>query len=172
MLVLLALAVASPLPEACHRPEVVQSLDAGWSLEQGVLSRHGETVLAGVHGRVAHGGGRILAAVVVEEPVRTDLALVEADGSARLLGLEAHPDRVALSPDGRVAAYVSGHTGYASLWVLPLDGTPRQLTNVDLVRTPGRAPEGFVPAPDGPPRFDGDLLRWTAADGEHAVSWR
>ena len=58
--------------------------------------------------------------------------------------------------------------GIASVWVtrVPAAGerprTPTQLTNVGLVRTPGQAPEGFVPPPDRGP------LTW---QDDHTVAW-
>lgn len=82
-------------------------------------------------------------------------------------------DRVALSPDGAHVAYVRGGV-YPRMEIVAVDGgEPRVLTNEDLVRTPGKAPEGFVPPPhEGPPRFDGDRLVWEAPDGTHEVPWR
>lgn len=86
-------------------------------------------------------------------------------------------DRPTPSPDGRRLAFVSGHTGIASWWVVAVDGpvpvplaAARQITNVGLgAHRPGVAPEGFVPVPDGA------TYRWTAAGlewvaGGHAYS--
>ena len=85
------------------------------------------------------------------------------------------PDRVVVSPEGAVA-FVSGRTGLASVWVLLPRGTePVQLTNVGLEgvkRSPGHPPPGFVAAPPGPMRFEGDTLTWTGPDGPLAVAWR
>lgn len=87
--------------------------------------------------------------------------------------VEGVVDRVALSPDGAYAAYVRGGEVPRIELVATAGGEPRVLTNADVVRVPGQAPEGFVPPPHrDPPRFEGDELVWAAADGEHRVRWR
>lgn len=81
------------------------------------------------------------------------------------------PNRLAISPDGARIAYVATAGGIASVWIVEV-ATARatQLTNVDLVRSPGAAPAGFVPVPHRtPPRFEGDVLTWTSPDGDHEV---
>jgi hypothetical protein len=78
-----------------------------------------------------------------------------------LVDWEGPQDRPVFSPSGRSLAFVSGHTGFASVWVLHLDSEEAiQLNNVDLVRTPGTAPEGFMPPPE-------DVMEWT----ETTLSW-
>lgn len=85
-------------------------------------------------------------------------------------------DRPALSPDGRRLAFVSGTTGLASFWVVPLDGPLPvpfargvQLSNKDLVRVPGQAPEGFLPPPTTVlPTWDEQGLSWSA----QGKAWR
>ncbi|MCB9672106.1 MAG: hypothetical protein H6736_07075 [Alphaproteobacteria bacterium] len=182
MLVALALACSpSPAPEIGGAemdgvPDVRQRFTARhrWALADGVLTRDDQPVLTGVIGEVAQVDDRVVAAVVVEEPVTTDLAVIDGSATPRLLGLEQSPDRVALSPDGTHAAFVSG-AGWASVWVVPVDLSepPEQLTNVGLVRRKGGLPEGFVPPPLEPPTFRGDTLEWTPADGvPRSVRWR
>ncbi len=96
--------------------------------------------------------------------VETDLWRVTLpDGvPARITAWVGSEDRPVVSPDGRRLAFVSGRTGVASWWVIDLpdeqggDALPvpeeaaRQVTNVGVTRgRPGRAPQGFVPPPDG-----------------------
>lgn len=89
-------------------------------------------------------------------------------------------DRPVLSPDGRRLAFVSGHTGIASWWVVDLDGAlpvsverARQLTNVGLESQPrgtGRPPDGWVPVPDGHEyAWTSDGLSWVARDQRHGL---
>jgi hypothetical protein len=103
-----------------------------------------------------------------------ELVEVSADGGLvrRVLVADGGPDRVAISPSGEQVAWVdAGPEGFASVFSLAIDGGARvQLTNVGVVRTPGRAPEGFVPPPhDAPPRFEGGALAWRSEAGEHSV---
>jgi hypothetical protein len=85
-------------------------------------------------------------------------------------------DRPVLSPDGRRLAFVSGTTGLASFWMVPLDGPLPvpieqgvQLSNKDLDRIPGQAPEGFLPPPTTIlPRWDAQGLSWSA----QGKAWR
>jgi hypothetical protein len=81
------------------------------------------------------------------------------------------PNRIAVSADASHIAYVSSANGLAALWVVAVDtGETLQLTNRDLVRVPGAAPDGFVPVPDrSPPRFEGDRLVWSSRQGKHEV---
>jgi hypothetical protein len=116
----------------------------------------------------------------VMDPDR-DLHLRLDDGRVvQLTDLPGAEDGEALSPDGRWVAFVGGDTGIASVWAVrvPAGGekapAPVQLTNVSLEhqpRTPGQAPEGFVPLPDdGPLRWiDARTIAWTAAGVEHRV---
>jgi len=87
------------------------------------------------------------------------LFLLDASGRlAEVVGAGAHNDRAAFSPDGTDIAFVSDRTGIPAVFVLHrASGDVEQLTNNDLRRVPGRAPDGYVPPPvDGP-------LRWTDA---------
>ena len=80
-----------------------------------------------------------------------------------------------VSPDGAWVAFVSGTTGIASVWAVPMPTaedprpTPIQLTNVglqDAKRVPGMPPEGFVPVPEsanGLSFVDARTVTWTAA---------
>lgn len=93
------------------------------------------------------------------------------DGWERVTLVEGgRPDRLALSPDGEVVAFVWGITGVASVWTVPTDGGPAtQRTNRALVRVPGQAPAGFVPPPREPPGFAGTALAWTVDGVVHRV---
>ncbi len=85
-------------------------------------------------------------------------------------------DRPVVSPDGRRLAFISGTTGLASFWMVSLDGPLPvpieqgvQLSNKDLVRIPGQAPEGFVPPPTTVlPGWDDQGLSWSA----QGQAWR
>lgn len=84
---------------------------------------------------------------------------------------DGHPDRLALSADGRWLAWVASREGLPAVHAGRfLDDTAVVLTNAGLDRSrPGRPP-GFVPPPhEGPLRIDGDRIVWTSPDGEHAV---
>lgn len=177
MLLLLALTSPGAHAEDDRPPRIeVSAIVAGtaWHLADGVLTRDGEPVLTGVVGEPAFGARAVAAAAVREEPVHTELIVLRGADVLRPTPPEHRPDRVALAPDGSTVAYVSGHTGWASLWVVPVDGgAPRQLTNAGLARRKGGPPEGFVPPPHlDAPWFDGDLLVWDAPDGRHSVAWR
>ncbi len=119
----------------------------------------------------------------VMDPDR-DVHVTLADGtSVRATAMEGAEDSEAVSPDGRLVAFVGGDTGIASVWVVEVPkpgqapGTPVQLTNVgleDQPRTPGRAPEGFVPPPDRAPLrwLDATTVAWTAAGVEYTAEVR
>ncbi|MDP2313651.1 MAG: hypothetical protein Q8P41_12145 [Pseudomonadota bacterium] len=98
------------------------------------------------------------------------------DGAVRAVPIleEGRPDRLALAPDGTTLAYVAGTSGIASVWVVPVaGGRPRQLTNVNLASTPGRAPADFVhPPDDGPVQFVGSRVVWVARGAEREATWR
>ena len=102
-------------------------------------------------------GGAVGAAIV-------RIAQCDASGLGRVLTVVddgGRPDRLAFSPDGRHIAYVSSAaSGYASVWIVGTDGAARQLTNLALQPTPGRAPDGFTPPPSSAPRFVGSRLQW------------
>lgn len=109
------------------------------------------------------GDGGIYAVRIVDE--RPSVVPLLTDG---------RPDRLALSPDGSMLAYVGGHSGIASVWTLPtIAGAPRQVTNVGLLNSQGRAPTGFVPPPErGPVRFDGGRVVWMAEGTARSARWR
>lgn len=85
------------------------------------------------------------------------------------------------SPDGAWVAFVSGTTGIASVWAVPMPTadvpkpTPVQLTNVGIERTkrtPGQPPAGFVPVPEtanGLRWVDDRTVAWTAGGQEYSV---
>lgn len=87
-------------------------------------------------------------------------------------------DRPSPSPDGRWLAFVSGRTGIAALWRVPLDGPlpvplerGEQLTNHETRRAPGQPPPGFLPPPTSEgPDWEGSTLRWTAGGRAHALA--
>ncbi|MFK7928163.1 MAG: hypothetical protein AB8H79_08225 [Myxococcota bacterium] len=100
--------------------------------------------------------------------------LVVCGERCRTLVTVGHPDRVALSEDGEMVAYVAGSHGLPAIFVSPFaGGEARQLTNAGLHRHfPGKPP-GFVPPPqDGPLRFEGSELVWVALGQEHRVGWK
>lgn len=103
--------------------------------------------------------------VMVEPPTGTAVFV----GERELVGLDFRPDRLATA-QGHLA-FVSGRTGWSSVWIVPLDGStpPRQLTNVDLPKDR----TGFVAPPAHPPVFKGAFLLWRDGWGQvHRVRWR
>lgn len=133
---------------------------------------------------VAHGGTPRVPAPVLDAPA--DAPAPESRGCApsgslcvrvsgeELLfsdgvvhGVPAGADRVAVADD-RWVAFVAPRHGWPSVHVLSPAGEVLAVTNLDLVRTPGRAPEGFVPPPvrEGDLRIEGSALAWTLPDGE------
>lgn len=146
-----------------------------WSLENQVLYRNGEPVVERVIGRPSFRGDRVAVAAVLIEPVHTGLYILDGSQEPVLLDLLAEPDRLTLSPDGQHIAFVSGHTGWASVYILDLvaRGEPEQLTNTVVVRQKGGPPLHFTPAPASPVSFQEDFLVWTDGRGEpHRVRWR
>ena len=78
---------------------------------------------------------------------------------------------LAVSPRGDRVAFLAASAGLPALWTVATDGgSPQQLTNVDLPRPKGRAPEGFVPPPlrASDVWWLGDAIAFDAADG----TWR
>ncbi|MCB9674583.1 MAG: hypothetical protein H6737_05660 [Alphaproteobacteria bacterium] len=172
---MLTLFLALALAEEDGRPEwsLETTVDGVvWTLEARVLRRDGVVLAEDVLGVPAFAGGVVAFARVAEAPVGTELVVI-AHGERRVLvGPDVRPDRVALAPDGQTVAYVSGMTGWASVYVQALDGAPRQLTNIGLARRKSTPPEGFTAPPhEGPPVFEGDALCWTA-DTRICVPWR
>jgi len=82
-------------------------------------------------------------------------------------GIPAGADRVAVADD-RWVAFVAPRHGWPSVHVLSPGGEVLAVTNLELVRTPGRAPEGFVPPPvrEGDLRIEGSAVAWTMPDGK------
>jgi hypothetical protein len=163
-----ALSAAAFSGEGCLDPFTASST---WSLSTGTLT---------LERGVLELDGRLLAAEVESVDVRGDRVVwVEhrSDGLLRdlwsydalsdvpmPLTLATTPSQPVLSDDASRVAYVDGRTGLTALWLQPVDGGEAiQLTNHDLVRTPGQAPEGFVPSPDaGDLAFEPGRLTWTA----------
>ena len=121
-----------------------------------------ETDRTPVDGLLARTGA---AGVVVESRRLEDglphLLLVGPE--ARELGLG---DRPLLSPDGSELVFVRGPI--ASIWHLDLaSGVETQLTALEQ----GRPPPDFVEVPvKAFASWDGDVLRWSAPDGEHVMA--
>lgn len=84
------------------------------------------------------------------------------------------PDRVAISPDGQLVAWVASVDGLPAVFVAPFDrGPATQLTNVGLEPASEGPPVGFVAPPHlGPPRFEAGALAWESPDGPIAVELR
>lgn len=112
----------------------------------------------------------------------TDLWRVALPGGSpqQLTAWRGSEDRPVLSPDGQRLAFVSGHTGIASWWLVDLDGAlpvpverARQLSNLgveDQPRSPGQPPAGWVPVPEGHDYAWTDAgLRWVARGQEHRL---
>lgn len=116
------------------------------------------------------GSGRSVEAGWEPEALGSRLLAIEGGRTRVLVDASWNADRPALSDDGRWVAFVSGRSGFASVWIVAFEGgEPRQLTNVGVAREKGAtgAPAGFVPPPvDGSLRFDGEALTWTGPDGE------
>lgn len=117
-------------------------------------------------------------------PPRAGLLYADlATGALRpLLDAGGRPDRPWLDPGCTTLVFAWAPEGLVGLWRLDLPGVraghegagdegpgdtkPVALTNVGLVRTPGRVPEGFLPPPRrGGAHLDGATLRWEAEDG-------
>jgi hypothetical protein len=188
IVLVVALAACAPDAPVERETEGRPVWDGAWAVAAGRL----ESVDGGL---VLHGPGPgvALAVALVGAPaVSADgrhVALAHRDGgpgdsiieTVRLdaqgvtgrwvLDGEGSPDRVAIEPSGERVAWVDSAGGVASVFVADFpDGAPLQLTNVDLERTPGRAPPGFVPPPhDGPLRFDENALVWESPDGPQRV---
>lgn len=96
-------------------------------------------------------------------------------GAGRVLYRGATADRLAFREDGAALAFVgTSPEGLAALFVAPVDGAPRQLTNRGLRPRPGGPPPGFVPPPlrEGGLRFRGGALRYHAEDGDYIIDAR
>lgn len=119
----------------------------------------------------ASADGRVIAFAVRTADAVADVQVLDGGRVRRLTeGLPAVV--VAVSPRGDEVAFLAAATGLPALWTVTVagDAAPRQLTNADLVRVPGRAPVGFVPPPiraSGVTWSDGGIA-WEAGDGR----WR
>lgn len=137
-----------------------------WKVEEGGrLTRDGVAVAESVLPELAFHGDRVV--FPQDRGYGADLVMWEDGATRALTDWPGFEDRPAFSPDGRRVAFVSNKSGFAAVWVLDLTThVSTQLTNVGLVRTPGRAPDGWVPVPGaGELRWEGDALRW----GEQSV---
>ncbi len=117
---------------------------------------------------------------VLLEPER-DIVLPVDGELVQVTSLPGAEELEVRSPDGAWVAFVSGTTGWAAVWAVPMPTaanpkpTPVQLTNrglEDLPRTPGKAPPGFVPVPDsakGLRWVDDRTVAWTNQGQEYTV---
>ena len=146
------------------------------------------TVTLRVEGTRLLGPGATLTERLYTDPVADSTHVCAADdgtnGTGRLRCWNAdlkpttlfeggRPDRLAMHGDH--VAWVASPGGLPQVYIGWADAhaAPRALTNVDLKRVPGRAPEGFVPPPLGRTlRFEGDWLRWETPDGTRRVGWQ
>ena len=114
-----------------------------------------------------HGGRRQLERPRAgDEPGESDLTLVSANGTQRVLAAGPGPDDLpTLLTDGRIA-FVSGRTGVASLFVVdPKDDDVVQLTNRGLRRV---TPD-FVPPPVRRIEVAREFVEYDAGRGQR---WR
>ncbi len=186
MLLLLSLLQSGPLLAAdMPTAEVDQAFSARarWSLGEHRLELRGNTLWVDGEARIVEvvddpvfGGDRLFvpadtpdrAGRVVEVRLGVGGVVVED----RVVG--GRPDRLAVSASGKELAFVSGRSGYASVWLLKVHeaAPPVQLTNLGLEPTPGQPPKGWTPPPDGPPRFAGDRITWDSPYGPGELRWR
>jgi hypothetical protein len=112
-----------------------------------------ETVVAEVSGWAGHdvlpdGSGLVVAQVDVRDDwlARRELFHITWDGRVRRLTEGARAEDPAVSPDGRLVAYVGHDAARTDLWLLDLtDGTRQRLTDLPA----GARLEGPAFAPDG-----------------------
>ncbi|MEZ4318845.1 MAG: hypothetical protein R3F61_15125 [Myxococcota bacterium] len=132
-----------------------------WDLQGRELRRNGVPVAREVLGEPVFAGELAAWVAVVEAPVGTAAFVWRAGEVTQVVGTDTRPDRLALSGDGTRIAYVSGRSGWASVYVRSLvTGDEAQLTNVGLVRAASGPPEGFVAPPREAPVFRGDQVCW------------
>jgi hypothetical protein len=168
-----ALALAGSDGQPSHAQQFTTPAGYRWALQEGELTRDDQVVVDRVHGPVAVAQDRVVLARLHTAPVHTELVVVDRAAAPRVLPVAGDPSRVALSPDGQQIAWVSTGLGFASVWVSAIaPWSPVQLTNVDLVRRKGRAPQGFVPPPSTSMHFEGGQLVWRSEAGEQRVDWR
>ena len=76
-----------------------------------------------------------------QEPVRR-LQITPPSGGHFAIAGNGNVGGLALSPDGKAAAYVATVAEQTALWVQPLDGTPRLLAGTDSAAFPFWSPDG------------------------------
>ena len=141
------------------------------TLDRGILQLNDRLVAAEVES-VDVVGDHVVYVQHRTDGLLRDLIAFDATTARSLpLTVATTPSQPALSADGERVAFVDGRTGLTSLWLQGFDGSAvRQLTNVDVRRVVGRAPEGFVPSPDaGDLSWSGDTLTWTAEGRRHTL---
>lgn len=165
----LSLAQAS---ETCADPfakgAVHEFADATLRLERGVLSHDGQVLATEVLELDVVGDRAVFTAR--SGPLR-DLVVFDGQQLRTLIASQT-PAQPKLSDDGRQVAYVDGVTSITAVYTVPFaGGEPKQLTNVGLIREPGRAPVGFVASPSHGLAFQGEHLVWEGESATHRVRW-
>ncbi|MCB9679431.1 MAG: hypothetical protein H6737_30280 [Alphaproteobacteria bacterium] len=143
-------------------------------LDRGALTFGERRIGTDVVGPPAIRGTHVAFVEQRRDSMQSDLVAFDAATGALLVRITAEmPRQPALSEDGSTIAYTNtSGSGLTAVWTLPFaGGEPVQHTNVGVVRTPGRVPEGFVEAPSNGLVFDGDLLVWEGSIETHAVRW-
>ncbi|MEZ4320950.1 MAG: hypothetical protein R3F61_25960 [Myxococcota bacterium] len=171
--VLFSLALAA---ETCGEPfasSVTVELDQSWLvLDRGVLTIDSRVIGVEVVQMSEVAANRVAFVQRRPDSMLLDLLVWDAEQGVRVLVDGSRPSQPVLSPDGAYVGFVDARTSIASVYTVPFEGgEPAQRTNVGLVRTPGRAPEGFVSPPRSGFEVDGRGLTWTEDGVTHVVSW-
>lgn len=184
------------LPDPATMPAESDAVAPNWLPRPMALAGGAQLVAEGGTIEVLNGDERFRVAIgtLISPPVRSEdgarvaLSATVGDGpAAALLLIDRGPagwtsrtlikglhwvDRLALDTTAQhlAFAWAGDQGGVAGLYWMELpSGAPRRLTN-RAPYTPGQPPADFVPLPlGGAPAFDGPLLRWRSAEGEHQV---
>ena len=184
------------LPDPALMPAESDAVAPNWLPRPMALAGGAQLVAEGGTIEVLNGEERFRVAIgtLISPPVRSEdgtrvaLSATVGDGpAAALLLIDRGPDgwtsrtlikglhwvdRLALGPTAQhlAFAWAGDQGGVAGLYWMELpNGAPQRLTN-RAPYTPGQPPADFIPLPlGGAPVFDGPLLRWRSAEGEHQV---